>query len=41
MYIQVTIPSDDTTYWCAALELPQEIQQQKHYIVKVLQHHVN
>ena len=32
---QVTIPNDDTTYWCAALELPQEIQQQKQYVVKV------
>ena len=33
--MQVTIPNDDTTYWCAALELPQEVQQQRQYIVKV------
>ena len=25
---QVIIPPVDTTYWCAAVELPQEVQQQ-------------
>ena len=32
---QVTIPNIDTTYWCAALEIPQEIQQQRQYIIRV------
>lgn len=37
--MQVPIPGDDdTTYWCAALELPAEIQQQKQYIIRVWRH---
>ena len=33
--VQAQIPSADTTYWCAAYELPQEVQQQERYIIRV------
>jgi len=32
---QVEIPNTDTTYWCAAAELPQEVQQRQQYVVRV------
>ena len=34
--MQVLIPITDTTYLCAAFELPQEIQDQERYIIRVL-----
>ena len=34
-YVQVTIPANDTTYWCAAFQLPEEIHDQTKYITKV------
>ena len=33
--IQVQIPSTDTTYWCVAVQLPEEIRTQTKYITKV------
>ena len=33
--VQAQIPTADTTYWCAAYELPQEVQQQERYIIRV------
>lgn len=33
--MQVTIPSSDTTYWCAAFQIPQEVQNQERYIIRV------
>ena len=33
--VQAQIPNADTTYWCAAYELPQEVQQQERYIIRV------
>lgn len=34
--LQITIPSDDTTYWCSAFELPQAVVDQTHYVTKVI-----
>ena len=33
---QVTIPSDDTTYWCTAFKLPDNVIAQTRYITKVI-----
>ena len=33
--MQITIPDVDTTYWCAAFRLPDNILNQKRYITKV------
>ena len=33
--LQITIPSSDTTYWCAAFQLPEKIRRQTRYITKV------
>lgn len=30
----VNIPADDTTYWCAATQLPLEVQEQERYITR-------
>ena len=32
---QVTIPDEDTTYWCAATQLPPEVREQERYITRV------
>ena len=32
---QITIPEVDTTYWCAAFRLPEEIRTQTRYVTKV------
>ena len=34
-HLQAQIPTADTTYWCAAYELPQEVQQQERYVIRV------
>ena len=36
IHMQIVIPSGDTTYWCAAFELPQDIQNQERYIIRVI-----
>jgi len=36
--MQVEIPNTDTTYWCAAAELPQEVQQRQQYVIRVRIH---
>ena len=33
--LQVAIPADDTTYWCYATQLPQEVRDQQRYITRV------
>ena len=40
--IQVQIPNNtDTTYWCAATELPQEVQQRQQYVIRVRRSHAS
>ena len=34
-FLQITIPDSDTTYWCAAFKLPEEIRNQTKYVTKV------
>ena len=36
---QVEIPGDqDTTYWCVAVRIPEDVRSQQHYIYKVYYH---
>ena len=35
IHMQVTIPSDDTTYWCSTGRLPAELVATTHYINRV------
>ena len=32
---QITIPSADTTYWCAGFRLPEEIRSSVRHVIKV------
>jgi len=34
-YLQVSVPSKDTTYLCTVMEVPSQFQNQTHYILKV------
>ncbi len=34
-YVQITLPSQETTYWCIVQELPQNIIDTKQYVTKV------
>ena len=34
-FVQLEIPSNDTTYWCSVQYLPENIRQQEKYIYKV------
>ena len=38
MHIQVTIPSNDTTYWCKSIEISQDFQTSTKYIIRVRAH---
>ena len=33
--MQVSVPVDETTYWCKAFVYPEEVLEQTHYITKV------
>ncbi len=33
--LSVDVPSDVTTYWCAVVELDDELKRGKHHVVKV------
>ena len=33
---QITIPRDDTTYWCAGIRLPQEMRSSVKHLIKVI-----
>ena len=35
LYLQITIPDADTTYWCAAFKIPENIRNQTRYVTKV------
>ena len=35
---QVTIPEDDTTYWCTAFKLPEGVRNKTKYVTKVHMH---
>ena len=37
MYIllQITIPKNDTTYWCSVSKIPQKLHMQTGYVTKV------
>jgi len=36
--LQVTIPSNDTTYWCASFRLPDQLINTVHYVNEVSIH---
>ena len=35
IFLKITIPEVDTTYWCAAFKIPEEIRTQTRYVTKV------
>ena len=35
LYMQVPIPSADTTYWCQSFELPEEVRSTTRYVLRV------
>ena len=35
LYMQITIPSADTTYWCQSFELPEEVRSATRYVLRV------
>ena len=39
--LQISVPSDSTTYWCSAFELPANVQNQTRFITKVRASSVN